>query len=129
MEEQIQIACVRWFRYSYPKIMIHHSPNGGSRKQVKAGFKMLKNGQVVAKTFSPEAKKLKDMGTVAGFPDLIILKPSGGFSALFIEMKSDEGRSTTSQKEIGEMLLSEGYQYQVCRNLNEFIKACQDYLK
>ncbi len=52
-EDRLQIACVRWFRIQYPEHLIHHSPNGGKRNAI-------------------EAKKFKDMGVVAGFPDLFI---------------------------------------------------------
>ena len=112
IEENMQIACVRWFSYQYPKLalLLHHSPNGGKRNP-------------------REAARFKAMGTKAGFPDLGLYFPSKGFGALFIEMKTDTGKQTKEQKRLEEMLLEKGYSYRICRSVEEFIKEVREYLE
>lgn len=107
-EKYLQKTCVRWFRERYPGILIHHSPNGGKRNAI-------------------EAKSFKEMGTVAGFPDLFIVKQNIYYSGLFIELKSEKGKLTEKQKQMHEYLLMNGYQVEVVRNLDEFIKCVKNY--
>lgn len=59
IEENMQIACARWFGLQYPRYaqLLHHSPNGGRRNYI-------------------EAARFKAMGTKAGFPDFVLFHPS-----------------------------------------------------
>lgn len=79
-EDDLQKACVTWFRLQYPepKYLIHHSPNGGKRNAREAG-------------------RLKAQGVRAGFPDLIILSE---YDFICIEMKSEKGTLSDNQKEV-----------------------------
>ena len=112
IEDDLQIACITWFRLQFPNILIHHSPNGGFRD-------------------AREAARFKKMGTLAGFPDLIILCPSNEeFShALFIELKSAKGLQTQSQKEFQQKVITFGYAYRIIRSLDEFMELVNRYLK
>lgn len=109
-EDRMQISCVEWFSYAYPKLakLLHHSPNGGKRTAF-------------------EAKIFKAMGTRAGFPDLILLFPSGKYHALLIEMKTATGRQSKSQKEYQKLVEYAGYKYVICRSFDEFRKVINDY--
>lgn len=111
LEEQQQIAYVRWFSYQYPELasLLHHSPNGGKRNV-------------------SEAARFKAMGTRAGFPDLFLAVPSNGFHGLFLELKTEKGRVRESQKTYGDMLRRQGYVVEVVRSLDEFIKVINEYL-
>ncbi|MBR6251963.1 MAG: VRR-NUC domain-containing protein [Bacteroidales bacterium] len=110
-EEHLQIACVRWFRLQYPHIIIHHSPNGGKR------------GLLTAIRF-------KQMGTIAGFPDLFIAYPAKGFHGLFIEMKNGrEGVVSQEQKRMLSALDGNGYKTIVVRSFDDFISAVNDYIR
>lgn len=111
-EENLHIACVQWFSWQYPKLhrLLHHSPNGGLRN-------------------IREAARFKRMGTQPGFPDLILLYPSGGHASLCIELKSDKGRQTDSQKEWQELVERHGSRYIVCRSFDEFRDHVNGYLK
>lgn len=109
LEDNLQKACVRWFRYQYPDILIHHSPNGGFRTSI-------------------EGAKFKAMGTLAGFADLVILAQRGGSGALFIEMKSDKGRQSDYQKQFEEYCKAAGYTYCVVRTIDEFMESVNRYL-
>lgn len=111
-EERLQIACVKWFDLQYPeyRMMMHHSPNGGYRT-------------------AAEARIFKAMGTRAGFPDLVLLRPKNGFSLLGIEMKTDKGKLSGYQKEYQEFFQKNGMEYKVVRNLDEFMAIVTDWMK
>lgn len=110
-EDYIQIACVRWFSMQYPQYapLLHHSPNGGQRNL-------------------REAARFKAMGTKAGFPDLFLAVARGGYHGLFIEMKNDRGRQSEAQKRWQDWVEWEGYRYEICRSLDEFMAVMNDYL-
>ena len=99
-ESNIQIACVRWFRYAYPepRYLICTFPNGGSRNIVTASI-------------------LKAEGSRAGMPDLAIFTANKCF---FVEMKAKAGRQSEHQKEIEKILTAMGYKYYICRSFDEF---------
>ena len=121
-EEELQMACVEWFRYQYPNIIIHHSPNGGKR-----ATKTNKNGV----KYCPEGSKFKKMGTVAGFPDLQILKSNHFYNGLFIEMKEPNGKGVISDSQ-DEMILKlnlSGYLAVVCDSFEEFQMIVNEYFK
>ena len=60
-EHQLQVECVKWFRFQYPKLanLLFAIPNGG-----------LRNIKV--------ATKLKAEGVLAGVPDLFLAIPAQG---------------------------------------------------
>ena len=111
IEDNIQIACVRWFSMQYPRLALclHHSPNGGKRD-------------------AREAARFKEMGTRPGFPDLFLMYPANAYHGLFVEMKSPKGVQQQSQKQWQSMAESLGYRYIVCRSLEEFMNVIRDYL-
>lgn len=108
-EDDLQIACVKWFKYQYPNILIHHSPNGGRRNLI-------------------EAKRFKDMGVKSGFPDLFIAMPSGAYHGLFCELKDGKkGRVSDNQKEVIAYLSDNNYKTEVVRSLEDFINCVSLY--
>jgi hypothetical protein len=109
-EDTLQINCVIWFKLQYPKLLIHHSPNGGKRD-------------------AREAARFKTMGTVSGFPDLFIPIAKHGFHGLFIEMKAGSNKLTKNQHNVISILKESGYKCEVCYNLDEFMKVVNEYLK
>jgi len=110
-EDNLQIACVRWFAMQYPHYaeLLHHSPNGGRRNL-------------------REAARFKAMGTKAGFPDLFLAVASQGYHGLFVEMKSEKGRQSEAQKQWQHSVEWQCYRYEVCRNIEEFIDVINNYL-
>lgn len=111
-EHTIQCSCVRWFFYQYPEFRgrLFAVPNGGVRDAVTAA-------------------KLKAEGVVAGVADLILLVPRGSFGALLIEMKTEHGRQSETQKEWERIVCQNGeYRYVVCRSLDDFIQHIENYL-
>lgn len=111
VESDIQIACVRWFRYRFPRYarLLFAVPNGGARNAVTASI-------------------LKAEGVVAGVADLLLLVPSKGFHGLAIEMKRPTGRQSVSQREWQEDVTREGYRYAVCRSVTDFMDEVERYL-
>lgn len=111
LEENTQIDCVNWMRWQHPSLApyLHHSPNGGKRSKREAG-------------------RFKAMGVKAGFPDLALYIPRNNWHGLFIEMKTDKGRQSESQKEWQKMLTGQGYLYVVCRGFEEFKSIINTYI-
>lgn len=111
-EDDLQMQCVRWFRLQYPQWarLLHHSPNGGKRN-------------------AREGARFKQMGTQAGFPDLILLVASQGYHALLLELKTRTGRQQDSQKEYQQLAEAQGYRYVVIRSLEAFMDEVNTYMK
>lgn len=107
----MQEVCVAWARLQHPAaaMLLHHSPNGGRRD-------------------AREGARFKAMGTSAGFPDLFLCLARGPWHGLAIEMKSDEGRLTATQRGWGLRLDAEGYRYEVCRSFDQFRAIVDGYL-
>lgn len=101
-EHRVQSACVRWFRYQYPQYLIFAVPNGGWRNVVVA-------------------QKLKAEGVLAGVSDLVILAPH---RAIFVEMKKGKGgRQSDSQKAFQSNVSRLGFEYYLCKGIEEFISV------
>lgn len=121
-ESDIQIACVEWFRYQYQDLVLFAIPNGGQRKLTTVHTK---HG---TKDLPLEAKRMKDEGVLAGVSDLMLMKANRFFHGLFIEMKTDKGKQSDTQKAFEVKAKREGYAYATCRSFDDFQKAVTDYL-
>ena len=108
-EHQLQSSCVRWFRYQYPNEVLFAVPNGGARSATTGAM-------------------LKKEGVMAGVSDLILLHPANGYHGLMIEMKTKEGKLTTSQRIFEKKATKKGYLYSVCRSFDEFRQLVEWYL-
>jgi hypothetical protein len=104
LEHDEQKDFIRWFRRTYPGVLIYAIPNGGKRSK-------------------GSAMKLKAEGVVAGIPDLSI--PEWG--PLWIEMKRQKSGSVSKvQKEIHQQLRDIGQTVLVCKgsvDAQEQVKA------
>ena len=101
-ESRLQGACVRWFRYQYPSLLIFAIPNGGKRTE-------------------REAEIMKSEGVMAGVADLEILLPNG--RCVFIEMKTLKGRLSEAQRVFQKWCDDYGHTYKVCRSLEGFMEV------
>lgn len=110
-ESKIQQACVKWFRYRYPRLW---------RNMVA-----IPNGY---KTTMSQARIAKAEGMVAGAADLFLFCPSGPYNGLAIEMKTAKGRQQDTQKLWQRSVEEQGYKYVVCRSLEDFVKEVECYL-
>jgi hypothetical protein len=115
-ESKIQQRCVEWFRYSFPRTLIASFPNG----------------VFIGGTPVQRAKRwniLKAEGAMPGMPDLMICLPSGSYHALFIEMKTEKGKLSDTQKIVHAQLINAGYAVKVCRSFEEFTQTIKSYLE
>jgi hypothetical protein len=121
LESRLQQACFKWFCYQYPqyKGLLFAIGNGGKRGKVEAGI-------------------MKGEGVVPGVADLMLAVPKGsqgpdGFNliaaALFIELKYGTGKQSPAQIAFEKAVTAQGYQYSVCRTLEEFMNVINTYLK
>lgn len=74
-----------------------------------------------------QAGRAKAQGMRAGIPDLCLPVPVGGFSGLYIEMKTDDGRPSKEQTEIIARLCGLGYRAVICYGAREAKQAILDY--
>ena len=111
-EHRLQASCIHWFTLAYPRLYgrLFAVPNGGRRDMATGA-------------------KLKAEGVLPGVADLILLVRRGGYGALLIEMKTDKGRQSDSQRWWQQTVCSDGeYKYVVCRSLDDFIREVEEYL-
>lgn len=111
-EHLLQVACVNWFRTSYPNIShtLFAVPNGGRRDKTTGA-------------------RLKAEGVLAGVADLILLRSTKFYGALLIEMKTPSGRQSDTQRRWSELITKDNYKYVVVRSLEEFMEVVKNYLK
>ena len=112
-EAEEQMAVIKWaelMSHKHPCLkFLYHTPNGGSRNIA-------------------EAANLKRMGVKAGVPDLCLPYPNGKYHGLYIEMKTDNGRSTAAQREYIDFLTEQGYKATVCHGACEAIDTIWRYV-
>ena len=111
-ESNLQIACVKWFRYQYPELRLNlfSVPNGGHRR-IETAIWMQREGQV------------------SGVSDLILAFPSGNYSALFIEMKVRPNKQSKAQQEFQRAIeIFPQYKYIIVYDYEQFQKEITEYL-
>lgn len=111
-ESEMQRACVRWFRYRYPRhaSMLIAVPNGVATTERQGAI-------------------LKAEGMLAGVADLLLLIPAQGYSMLAIEMKTDTGRQSPTQKEWQKDAERHGIRYEVVRSFDDFNYLIEPYIR
>ena len=113
-EYQHQLTLIKWtqqpgIRQKYPELrLLFHIAN--ERKDKK------------------ETIILKRAGVKSGVPDLFLPVARQGYHGLWIEMKSDKGRTSDSQDWWIDNLRAEGYCVQVCYNWESARDMLEGYL-
>lgn len=107
-ESDIQISCVKWFKVQYPRYVIFAVPNGGTRDK-KEMIWMLREG------------------ILPGAADLCICADKG--KILFIEMKTKTGKQNPNQVTFEKKVTELGFQYEVCRSLENFMDTVNRWVK
>ena len=107
IESHIQIQMVKWFRLQYPYYIIAAIPNGGQRSAL-------------------EAKIMKGEGVLAGFSDLIVIAKG---NVLFVEVKTKDGKQSDFQMKFQSDVERLGFQYSICRSLEDFIMTVEKWIK
>ena len=72
-----------------------------------------------------EGARFKRMGVKAGVSDIAIVFPNG--RAAFIELKSDKGKLSQSQKDFLQLATKLNAHTAVCRSLDEVCKCVMDW--
>ena len=82
LEDRLSIALMDYVRIQYPQHRENfiHMPNGGNRSAATGAL-------------------LKRMGVLPGVSDYICTQPSSGWPLLWIELKTETGKVTDTQKE------------------------------
>ena len=128
----MQQGAVKWFNLQYPQYrgLLVHIPNEGRRT-----IKVI-NGKPVC----IGGAKLKAEGLVKGAADLVLFIPNKYFYGLCLETKVElfdyssgkEKKTKTyqspEQKEWQALVESQGYRYEVYRNIDEFRKIVLEYM-
>ena len=131
-ESIVQQGAVKWFNLQYPQYrgLLVHIPNEGRRT-----IKVI-NGRPVC----VGGAKLKAEGLVKGAADLVLFVPNKFFHGLCLETKVElfdyssgkEKKTKTyqspEQKEWQALVESQGYRYEVYRNIDEFRKIVLEYI-
>ena len=131
-ESIVQQGAVKWFNLQYPQYrgLLVHIPNEGRRT-----IKVI-NGRPVC----VGGAKLKAEGLVKGASDLVLFIPNKFFHGLCLETKVElfdysngkEKKTKTyqspEQKEWQALVESQGYRYEVYRNIDEFRKIVLEYM-
>ena len=131
-ESIVQQGAVKWFNLQYPQYrgLLVHIPNEGRRT-----IKVI-NGRPVC----IGGARLKAEGMVKGAADLVLFVPNKYFHGLCLETKVElfdystgkEKKTKTyqspEQKEWQALVESQGYRYEVYRNIDEFRKIVLEYM-
>jgi hypothetical protein len=108
-EAEIQAAVVKYLKHHKDKPLFCASAGG-----MKASYM--------------QAARMKATGYVAGFPDLFIYEPRGGYHGLAIELKREGGYASTEQKAWITSLSSKGYDAYICKGIDDAIRTIDQYL-
>ncbi len=95
-EYYIQCECVEWLKHNHPGYIVFSVPNEATAKR---------------------ASKYKRSGMLPGASDLVVVTPTG---IKFVEMKNAVGRQSKAQRTFQRRLEEFGYEYYLCRSLEEF---------
>jgi hypothetical protein len=115
-EDQIHRACADWvFAHegTYPFLRwLMHVPNGGLRSRGEAG-------------------KMRAMGVRKGVVDWILPFPSptGRYTGLAIEVKSDRGTVSDEQQDFLDDSAAAGWLTAVVRSSDEFVKVVEQWIR
>lgn len=114
-EAQHQANVIKWsqqpsIRSRWPELaLLHHIPNGGRRDAV-------------------EARHLKEQGVKPGVPDLHLPVARGSYHSLYIEMKTEKGRTSDVQEWWIEFLTAQGNFIEVCHGWESAVRVLEWYL-
>ena len=117
-EHDLQVSCVTWFRNRYRRWADHlfAIPNGASL-----------NGDKRQRAI--QWQKLEAEGAMPGVADLFLAVPSGNLAGLWIEMKTEKGRQSQTQKQFEMNMVRAGFGYAMPRNREEFQRVVSRYLE
>lgn len=122
-ESDLQIRCIKWFRYQYPPfaMLMHHPKNEGHGNR-------------------PQGAIAKAEGVTPGVADIILHVPSYincqaegithiiFYTSLAIEMKTATGRQSPEQRQWQRLFEASGGRYVIIRSYDEFVSEVTRYM-
>ncbi len=114
-EAQHQTKVIQWtqrpsIRKKFPELkLLYHIPNERKCSVI-------------------QGRQLKNQGVKSGVPDLHLPVARGNYHSLYIEMKSEKGRTSDEQKWWLEELSYQGCRCEVCYGWQEAVKVLEEYL-
>ncbi len=122
-ESDLQIRCIKWFRYQYPPfaMLMHHPKNEGHGNR--------RQGAIA-----------KAEGVTPGVADIILHVPSyincqaedithiRFYTSLAIEMKTATGRQSPEQRQWQRLFEASGGRYVIIRSYDEFVSEVTRYM-
>jgi hypothetical protein len=109
-EGPIHRAIIRYLRAQLPVgAIIHHSPNEGVRGG-RAG--------------AIDGKRRKEMGQLAGFPDIFIML---GDRCFFVEVKAEGNGLTKDQRAFRDHCKAQGVPFAVCRSIDDAAETLREW--
>lgn len=114
-EHQEQVAVIQYCDAKYPDLIKAAVPNGGKRSLITAVL-------------------LKKEGVLPSYPDLVFDEARGGYFGLRIEMKQRKvpgmptPKTPKKQRDLHDLLRSEGYHVAVCYGAGEALKVIDEYM-
>jgi len=122
-EDALQIATADYLRLAWPSHLLWwHTPNGGARPTVERIDR--RTGETYR--FSPQAAKLKRMGTLPGVADCALQLPKGRMG--FIELKVGDNQLDPPQEVFRDRCLANGQGWALCRTVEEVEATCIKWL-
>lgn len=120
-EDDIQTACVGWFREHYPDLapLLFHPNN----EAFFGGYCRTPEERAI------KGRRAKEKGVTPGVADLILLYPSVPYHGLCIEMKTSKGRQEDVQKDWQKAVEKRFYRYEIIRNVEDFKTLIQQYTR
>lgn len=70
----------------------------------------------------------RQMGVRPGVPDLFYPVPMQGYHGLFIEMKTEKGRTSAVQQKWIDILRTFGYRVEICHGWEQAKEVLNDYI-
>ena len=113
-EHDDQVALFQWRDLQvsqYPALRWMHAIPNGTRTSIRV------------------ATKMKREGVLKGIADIFIPKPCGGYSGMWIEMKTAKGTLSPEQKAFRTAMLEAGYYAVTCRSVQDAIEEIVQYLE
>lgn len=106
----VVVAWARWKRVNYPALwLLHATPNAAKRSKKLAAMMLAE-------------------GLRSGVPDLHLPVARCGYHSLYIEMKTEKGKTSADQDWWIQRLRAEGNMVNVCRSAEAGCRTLADYL-
>lgn len=112
-EALIHKAILEWLRLTYPRAVIHHSPN-----EIGMAGSDEARGR--------EKRRRAAMGTLPGFPDLIMIHAGRVYA---FEVKAPKNYPDDAQKAVGEALEMNGARWAVVRSIDDVEAAMRGWAR